>query len=309
MLLYNNEPPVSQDNPLDDFRGDRVYLGADHARNERRTRLAAVICAVSLVAQVGGGVAFNSMALAAGGLHMAAHLAALLTAALAYAAARKYADDPRFSFGTGKLGYLAGFANAVGLALTAIVIGVESLHRVMSPEAVHYHSAIWVGFIALGVNLLTAWLLRPSGGAAHAHDADGDLNLGAAFLHLSADVVVSVLALGALALGHWLGWTWADPAAGLLGAVLVARFAWSLLRRAGAVLLDMNPSGRLTEDVRKRLEGPGERLLDLHLWRLGPGHHAVIAVVEGDEEAVAYRARLADLPGVSHVTVEVRRLA
>lgn len=291
---------------LDDFRGDRVYLGADHARNERRTRLAAFICAISLVAQVAGGLVFNSMALAAGGLHMAAHLAALSTAALAYAAARRYADDPRFSFGTGKLGYLAGFANAVGLALTAIVIGFESAQRVLYPEPVEYGPAVWVGLIGLAVNVFSAWLLRPVHGEIHAHDEDGDLNIGAAFLHISADVVVSVLALIGLVVGSRLGWTWADPAAGLLGAVLVARFAWSLLRRAGAVLLDMNPSEALTKEVMARLEGPGERLVDLHLWRLGPGHHAVIAVVEGKQTAADYRARLNGLPGVSHVTIEVR---
>lgn len=297
------------DAPLDDFREDRVYLGADHARNERRTRVVVAICAVSLVAQTAGGLIFNSMALTAGGLHMAAHLAALSAAALAYAAARRFAGDRRFTFGTGKLGYLAAFANAVGLGLTAVVIAVEATQRLIDPEPVAYSAAAGLGLVSLGVNLVCAWVLRPERGAVHHHDEVGDLNLGAAFLHLTSDVVVSVLAIAGLLAGRWLGWTWADSAAGLLGAALVARFAWDLARRAGGVLLDMNPSQALTDEVRQRLERPGERLLDLHLWRLGPGHHAVVAVIVSDEPqpAQAYRARLADLPGVSHVTVEVRQ--
>jgi cation diffusion facilitator family transporter len=292
---------------MDAFRGDRIYLGADHARNERRTRIVAVICAVSLVMQVTGGLAFNSMALTAGGLHMAAHLAALVTASVAYAFARRFAADARFSFGTGKVGYLAGFANAVALAFTALLIAIESVERLIEPQAVVYGAAIWVAVFSLGVNTVSALLLRP-GRSGHPHDHDGDLNIGAAYLHLSADVIVSSLAIAGLLAGRILGWGWADPAAGLLGAALVARFAWSLTRRAGAVLLDMNPSLELTEEVRQRLSAPGERLIDLHLWRLGPGHHAVLAVIAADDPQgpQAYRARLAGLPGLSHITVEVR---
>jgi cation diffusion facilitator family transporter len=291
----------------DAFRDDRVYLGADHARNEQRTRIVAVICAVSLMVQVGGGLIFNSMALTAGGLHMAAHLAALVTASLAYHFARKFASDVRFSFGTGKLGYLAGFANAVALAVTALLIAIESIERLIEPQDVAYGAALWVAAFSLAVNTVSALLLRPTG-HRHEHDQDGDLNLGAAYLHLSADVIVSTLAIAGLLAGRALGWGWADPVAGLLGAALVARFAWSLTRRAGAVLLDMNPSAELTEEVRARLTAPGERLLDLHLWRLGPGHHAVLAIVsaENPQDPQAYRQRLAGLPGLSHITVEVR---
>ena len=286
---------------MDAFRGDRVYLGADHARNERRTRIVAAICAVSLAAQVTGGLVFNSMALTAGGLHMAAHLAALLTASLAYAAARRYASDRRFSFGTGKLGYLAGFANAVALAVTALVIAIESVERLISPEEVAYDAAIWIAALSLAVNLVSALVLRP-------RDEGQDLNIGAAYLHLSADVLVSGLAIAGLVAGRALGWQWADAVAGLIGAALVARFAWSLIRRAAGVLLDMNPDPALTENIRERLSAPGERLLDLHLWRLGPGHHALVAVIaaENPQPPQVYRDRLAGLAQLSHITVEVR---
>ena len=294
---------------LDAFRADRRYLGADHARNERRTWIVAGICVVTLAAQIAGGVAFNSMALVANGLHMAAHVAALAVAAFAYRLARVYADDPRFAFGTGKLGYLAGFANAAVLAMTALLIVLESVERLLEPSPVDYRGALGLAAGALVVNLVCVALLRPS--VRHAHDRDGDLNLSAAHLHLAADAVVSALAIAGLAAGALLGWNWADAVAGLAGAALVAHFAWRLLRRAGAVLLDVNPSPELTEEVRRRLQREGEEVVDLHLWRLGPGHHAAIVVVaaEQPQPAEAYRARLKGLAGLSHITVEVRATA
>jgi cation diffusion facilitator family transporter len=290
---------------LDGFRTDRLYLGADHARNERRTWLVTAICAATLAAQLVGGALFRSMALTASGLHMAAHVAVLLTAAVAYRLARRLAKDPRFAFGAGKVGYLAGFANAVVLAITAVTIAVESIQRIAAPEDVHYRSAIPLAAAGLVVTLACVWLLRPT----HvAHDKDGDLNLSAAHLHLTADAAISVLTIAGLLAGQALGWRFADPLAGLIGAGLVAQFAYGLLRRAAAALLDVNPSPALTEEIRKRLEASGARVLDLHLWRLGPGHHAAIVVVTQDppQPSAAYRRRLEDLPGLSHLTVEVR---
>jgi cation diffusion facilitator family transporter len=293
---------------LDAFRDDRTYLGADHRRNERRTWIVTAICAATLVAQVAGGLAFRSMALTASGLHMAAHVAALLVAAGAYALARRHADDPRFAFGTGKLGYLAGFANACVLALTAVLIAVESGRRLIAPESVDYVAAFPIAAGGLVVNLVCVWLLRPTGAHAHRHDAAGDLNLSAAHLHLTADALVSLLALFAMLAGLLLGWGFVDALAGLAGAALVGHFAWRLLRQAGASLLDVNPSPALTAEVRGRLEAEGERVIDLHLWRLGPGHHAAIAVLAAahPQPVEAYRARLRGLPGLSHLTIEVR---
>jgi cation diffusion facilitator family transporter len=291
---------------LDAFRQDRTYLGADHARNERRTWIVTAICAATLVAQIAGGLVFHSMALTASGLHMAAHVAALGTAAAAYALARRWANDRRFAFGAGKLGYLAGFANAVVLAVVAILIGVESLSRLIAPEAVDYDSALPLAVAGLAVTLVCMALLRP--GPAHAHDKDGDLNISAAHLHLTADAAVSVLAIAGLAAGRQLGWAWADPLAGLAGAGLVAQFALSLVRRGAAALLDMNPSPELAAEVTQRLQAEGERVLDLHLWRLGPGHFAAVAVVAGGPgtTVAGLRARLNGLAALSHVTLELR---
>ena len=298
--------PTDLQPPIDAFRGDRIYLGADHARNERRTWIVAGVSLLTLAAQVAGGIIFHSMALIANGLHVGAHVAALTVAAAAYAVARKLSADRRFAFGTGKVGYLAGFANAVVLGITALLIAIESLQRLLAPEAVAYEGAIALAAAALAINLVCVWLLRPA--TRHAHDRDGDLNLSAAHLHLSADAAVSALAIAGLAAGRYLGWAWADPVAALVGAGLVAHFAWNLLSRAGAVLLDVNPSPELTAEVRRRLEAAGAEVLDLHLWRLGPGHHAAICVVTGADllPVNQYHARLAGLDGLSHVTIEVR---
>lgn len=297
--------------PLDGFRADRVYLGADHARNERRVWLAAGICALTLTAQLAGGLAFNSMALVAGGIHMAAHVAALCVAGLAYLLARRYAADRRFSFGAGKVGYLAAFANAVALGITALLLAGESLTHFSDGAETHYHEASQLAVAVLGVNLLCMWLLRPARAANDRQEDADDVNLRGAHLHLAADVAVSILSIAGLLAGGRLGWTWADPLAGLLGALLVGRFAWTLGASAGAVLLDMSPSPRLTGEVRRRLGALGVRLIDLHLWRLGPGHHAAIAVLADPQgrPAHTFRAQLADLAGLSHLTVEVRQVA
>src|SRR5437899_4602746 len=192
---------------LDNYRTERSFLGADHQRNERRTWIVAAICAVTLAAQVAGGLVFHSMALTASGLHMGAHVAALLTAAGAYALARRYAVSPRFVFGTGKLGDLAGFANAMVLGVTAILIAVESLQRLRTPEPVDYGSALPLAVAGLAVTLVCVWLLRPRGPAQ-------DLNISAAHLHLSADAFAGVLAIAGLAAGQRFGWAWAAPVAG-----------------------------------------------------------------------------------------------
>jgi cation diffusion facilitator family transporter len=307
-LTSTTSAPDRSPQALDAFRDDRVYLGADHRRNERRTWIVTVICALTLVALVAGGAVTRSLALMASGLHMAAHVAALLVASAAYALARRHAGNPAFSFGTGKLGYLAGFANGVVLAVTAVLIAVQSVMRLLNPEIVDFADALPIAAGGLVVNLVCIWLLKPTGAAAARNDPQGDLNLSAAHLHLTADAAVSVLALLAVLAGRQLGWSFADPLAGLLAAGLVAQFAWTLVKRAGAALLDINPSRELTAEVRRRLSAEGERVIDLHLWRLGPGHHAVIAVIAAAHPmpVATYRARLAGLAGLSHVTVEVR---
>ena len=184
---------------------------------------------------------------------------------------------------------------------------MESGRHLLAPSPVAYDGALALAAAALAVNLVCMWLLRPAAG--HAHDQDGDLNLSAAHLHLAGDAAISALAIVGLGLGRVFDWPWADSLAGLAGAALLAHFAYRLLVRTGAVLLDVNPSPELTAEIGQRLEREGERLIDLHLWRLGPGHHAAIVVIEAQapQDAGVYRTRLAGLPGLSHVTVETRQ--
>ena len=291
---------------------DHVFLGARHARHERRTRWVVVLSFVVMVAELWGGWAYRSVALVADGLHMSTHAGALLVAAAAYAFARRRARDPRFALGTGKIGDLAAFASGVGLAVMAALIASESVGRMLHPEPVAFVEAAWVAMLGAVVSLASAGLLHHHDhGAAHgrAAHAERDLNVWAAYLHMLADVVTSLLTVAALLVGAATGWLWLDPLVGLLGAALVASFAVTLLRRAGAVLLDMRPPGDAADRVRARLEVGGDRVSDLHLWRLGPGHLALIAQVTSPspKPVEAYHARLQGLTGLSHVTIEVVR--
>ena len=296
------------------WRHEHVFLGERHQGHERRTWLVVALTAVTMIAEIVGGTLFGSVALVADGWHMSTHAAALAIAALAYRFARTYAHDPRFSFGTGKLGELAGFTSAAILAVVAVLIACESVARLVSPVAISFMQALPIAVIGLGVNLACAWLLHDHGHEHHVHgDGDhdhdhyGDTNIRAAYVHVLADALTSVLAIVALVAGRIYGWVWLDPAIGLVGAAVIAAWSVALMRSAGAVLLDMVPSSALERLVRGRLQGEGDRITDLHLWRLGPGHMGLIAAVVTDTPLPpdAYKARLTGIGGLSHVTVEV----
>jgi cation diffusion facilitator family transporter len=344
---------------------------------------------------------FGSIALVADGLHMSTHAGALLLAALAYRYARRHAADPRFSFGTGKLGDLAGFTSAIVLALIALLIGWEAVSRLLSPVPIAFSEAIPIACIGLAVNIASAWLL--GGGAHHHHghadrhllDLNGrrltleiyedgvpprfriheplpagavwaetvrpngsrqrfvfadvagvlesveeipephaftvklhvgdacasvpfaeheasaahrDNNMRAAIIHVMADAAVSVLVIAGLLLARAFGWLWMDPLAGIIGACVIAAWAYGLVRDTARILLDMNPDRQLTERLRREIEADGDRLTDLHVWRLGPGHlGAVLSVVTGQNRRPEdYRQKLRHFPALSHVTVEVQ---
>ena len=299
---------------LDDWRHDHVFLGAAHDRNERRTWVVVGLTATMMVVEIAGGTLFGSMALLADGWHMSTHAGALAISAFAYRFARRHARDPRFAFGTGKLGDLAAFASAVLLALIALLIGYESVVRVFQPVPIHYAEATAIAVVGLAVNLLSAWIL----GAGHDHDHDHghgdhhhdhDHNLRAAFVHVMADALTSVLAIAGLLAAWGYGWTWLDPVIGLVGALVIAHWSWRLIRDAGAVLLDATPDGELATAIRGRLEQGDDRIADLHVWRVGPGHHAAIVSLVSDAPlpVEAYKDRLSGLARLSHVTVEVHR--
>jgi cation diffusion facilitator family transporter len=301
---------------MEGWTHDHVFLGADHARNERRTRAVTALCCTMMVAEIVGGILFRSMALVADGLHMSTHAAALLIAATAYIFARRRANDRRFTFGTGKFGDLAGFTSAIVLAMIALLIAWESVARLVHPVPIAFNEAIPIAALGLGVNLLSAWLLRDEHDHDH-HDHSGDhrhsrdLNLRAAYVHVLADAAVSILAVIGLVIARELEWLWIDAAMGIIGAAVISNWALALMRAAGAVLLDIRPNAALVGSVRECLEQGSDRIADLHLWRVGPGHNAVVATIVSHEPQAPsfYKERLANLPGLSHVTIEVERCA
>jgi cation diffusion facilitator family transporter len=400
-----------------------VFLGEGHETSERRTWAVIWLCGAMMLVEIVGGWLFGSLALIADGLHMSTHAGALLLAALAYTFARRYANDPRFTFGTGKLGDLAGFTSAIILAMIALLIGYEAVSRLVAPVPISFTEAIPIAVLGLGVNVASAWLLsggvhlghshdhghgtadpthdhdeskrietrngaivldvfedgvpprfrlkaesgpaltasavsvetlRPDGGRQvfafedrggflesideipephafnanmtiggetlpvifeehdHAHGAAArDNNMRAAIVHVIADATVSVMVIVGLTLAWMFGWLWMDPVVGIVGACVIASWSAALIRDTGAVLLDMNPDRNMAENLRRTIESDGDRVADLHLWRLGPGHlGAVVSVVTPSERCEAdYRAKLARFRSLSHLTIEVRRAA
>jgi cation diffusion facilitator family transporter len=396
---------------------NHVFLGQEHRSSERKTWAVIALCSAMMVLEIVGGLAFGSIALVADGWHMSTHAGALLLAALAYTYARRHASDPRFSFGAGKIGDLAGYSSAIILAMIALMIGYESIARLFAPAPIRFAEAIPVACLGLAVNVASAWLLGGDGhghshahgyshGEHHEHDesrliaiSDGeavleifedgvpprfrlrarsgqpltaaatsvetlrpdgrrqafafaerngflesveeisephaftayvtlagqtvatsfeehehapeaaarDNNMRAAVIHVLADAAVSVLVIVGLLLALAFGWLWMDPLAGIVGAGVIASWAFSLIRDTGAILLDMNPDRRMADKIRDAIESDGDRLADLHLWRLGPGHlGAIVSVVTATQRgANDYRAKLARFKALSHLTIEV----
>ncbi len=293
---------------------------------ERGTRRVLWITLATMVVEIGAGLAFNSMALLADGWHMGSHAVAIGMAVLAYAAVRRYADDPRFAFGTWKIEVLGGYTSALLLVGVAALMLAGSLERLLSPRPIHYPQAMAVAALGLGVNLACALIL----GKAHAHhdhghghqhdhghghghgDAHPDLNLRSAYVHVIADAATSVLALLALAGGWWAGWAWLDPAMGVVGAVLILAWARGLLRDTGKVLLDREMDAPVVAEIREAVEtGPeagDTRLADLHVWRVGRLAYAcAMALVTHDPALTPQRVREAlSVHGeIVHSTIEI----
>src|SRR4051794_30782920 len=297
---------------IEPWTHDHVFLGHRHARNERRTWFVVALTAVMMIGEIAAGSLFGSMALLADGWHMATHAAALGIAAVAYLFARRHARNSSFAFGTGKFGDLAGFCSAIILAMIAIQIAWESAVRLVNPVPIAYGEAIAVAALGLGVNLVSAWLLRDTHDGHHGHGHSHghrhhDNNLRAAYVHVLADAATSVLAILALVVAMAAQWVWADPAVGIVGSLVIAGWAWGLIRDSGAVLLDVSSDKKLEGVIRDRLELKGDKVTDLHLWQVGPGHRAAIISLVSDQPLppATYKRRLAGLRGLSHVTIEV----
>jgi len=331
---------------LSRWRQPHDFRHAHEQQAEKRLWWVIVITLVTMLAELIGGYAFGSMAVVADGWHMGSHAAALAISALGYAAARRLTGHARFTFGTGKIGPLAGYSSALLLGGVALLMGGQSLERLIAPVEVHFDQALAIAVIGLLVNLACAWILRERphehghayeqarghvGANAHTHGhvhAQGhdqvhertrqrgpgsgshqhDHNLAAAYLHVLADALTSVLAIAALLAGKWYGWVALDPAVGILGAIVIAHWSLGLLRRSGRVLLDAEDTGPLEERVRALLEGqPHTHVADLHVWRIGMNAYACIATVvtRGQASVEIFKEKLAAVPEIRHVTVEV----
>lgn len=284
-----------------------VFLGHDHGRAEHRAKLAALITALFMLVEIAFGFAYHSMALLADGVHMATHVGALGLAALAYFLARRHAGDARFTFGSGKFGDLAAFASALLLGVAGLAVAAQSVEQLVFPVAVHFADALLIAAIGLGVNLVSALILRDTHDRGHGHHHDH--NMRAAYLHVLADAATSALAVIALAAGALYGTVWLDPLVGLVGAGVIISWAWGLTRNSAMVLLDAEDDPVLAREIRAMIEDELKaRVADLHLWRLGPGHRGLIVSLicadqtSADTVRAALRSRYGDL---SHVTVEI----
>ena len=295
---------------MDDHSHD--FLGASHERNARRTRWVVGLTAITTVTEITFGTITGSMALVADGWHMATDSLSLAISVFAYSYASRCANDPRFAWGTGKVGTLAGFASALVLLAVGAGILVESVIRLLHPEKVDYPEALLVAALGLVINLACALILGHGHGHSdhshdhdhHAHDHGADLNLRSAYLHVIADAVTSVTAIVALLAAWQLGWRWADAAVGILGALIIMRWSVVLLGQTSRILLDRVPDEALSAELRRKVEGDGDvRVNDWHLWTVGPNRYAAIVCASGttpDE----IRRRLGSDRRIAHLTVE-----
>ena len=292
-------------------------FNVDDPHGERNTRRVILLTLSMMIIEITAGYLFGSMALLADGWHMGTHAVALGITALAYFYARRHSDSPDFSFGTGKVGVLGGFASAVVLAMIALLMGVESVQRLISPQAIRFNEAIAVAFVGLAVNVVSALLLQEKTGHDVGHDHGHrhgpvkkirDHNLRAAYLHVLADALTSLLAIVALSTGKVFGWIWMDPIMGIAGAMIISRWSYSLLIGSGRVLLDRDVNPQAVEEIRSKIEADADnRVSDIHVWRVGAQHlSAIISIVTRYPKSPDhYKKLLADYNEIVHVTVEV----
>jgi len=293
------------------WQHDHNFSG-DTSSAEKRTRRVVVLTTAMMLVEIVAGYFFHSMALVADGWHMGTHVAAFVLAAAAYAYGRRHARDARFTFGTGKVGVLGAFTSAIVLSIIALIIAVDSIHRLVAPQAIHFRDAIIVAIVGLFVNLLSAFMLKDDHhhhGHGHSHGHSHDLNLKAAYIHVLADTFTALGAVVALTTGYFLGWVWLDPAMGLVGTIVILSWAWTLLRDSGSILLDSVPkSSDLPVVIREVIESDGDsKITDLHIWQVGSGKFAAIigVVAHHPRTADEYRAALRIHEELVHVTVEV----
>jgi cation diffusion facilitator family transporter len=302
-----------QTHPIDFWQHQHDFAVIEE-HGERRTRQVLILTAITMLLEVAAGMAYGSMALLADGWHMGTHVAAFVITIVAYRFAKRHANSRNFAFGPGKVSVLGGFASAIALAAAALLMLIESLQRLLSPQSIHFNEAILVAALGLTVNIVSAYLLRDHHDHHHDHDGDHDTghhhdhNLKAAYLHVLADALTSVLAIAALMFGKYLGWNWLDPVIGIVGAAVIARWAWGLLRETGVILLDGSIDGKYLAAIQEKIENEFDnRVADMHVWRVGPADYAAILsiVTHHPQKMEYYKGLLADFKEISHLTIEL----
>lgn len=315
---------------LTPFSHAHTFEAAGTAERERAMARVTLLTLVAMAIELAAGWWSGSLALLADGWHMGTHALALGGAALAYRLARRATARGGVGFGGWKIEVLAAYTSGLALALVAVGLVIDSVQRLLQPQPVAYLEAMGVAVFGLAVNLLSAWWLGRAGGHDHGHERDHDHhpahghagphghhghhghdhNFSAAYMHVLADALTSVLAIGALAGGLWFGWGWLDAAAAMLGAALIARWAWGVLRVSASSLVDSAGHPALAQRVRAAIESDGDaKLADLHVWQVGGAAWAAEMCIVADRPLAPddYRGRLAALPGLAHVTIEVNR--
>jgi cation diffusion facilitator family transporter len=283
-----------------------------HKKGERRTKQVLVLTFLTMVVEITAGTVFGSMALLADGWHMGTHVAAFMITIIAYRYSRVHAHDDTFAFSPGKVGVLGGFASSIALGAVALMMIVESTERLLEPRIIHFDEAIAVAAFGLMINLISALLLRDHHHHAHGHHHGHhhDQNLKAAYMHVLADALTSVLAIVALVCGKYYGWNWLDPVMGMVGALVIVRWSYGLMKETSPILIDESIDARYKIAVKKKIESDADnRVSDLHIWRVGPNHFAIIlSVVSHTPKAPQYyKALLKDFHKLSHITVEVNK--
>ena len=280
-------------------------------KGERRTLYVLILTAITMVVEIIAGSVYGSMALLADGWHMGTHVAAFMITIFAYRFSRKHADNPAFAFGTGKVNVLGGFASAVALAVVALVMLIESLNRIVDPHVIFFNQAIAVACLGLFINLISAFLLKDDHShhhEHHGHDHHHDHNLRAAYLHVIADAMTSLLAIIALVSGKYLGWNWLDPVMGIVGAIIITRWSYGLLKQTGPILLDASIEEEYQLKIKDAIEKDSDnKISDIHIWKVGANHYAAIIslVTHFPNSTEHYKSLLSDFHKLSHVTIEV----
>lgn len=289
----------------------------ENVQGERNTWKVIALTFLMMVVEIVTGMLFGSMALLADGFHMATHTFALGITAIAYYYSRKHANDPRYSFGTGKIGVLGGFTSAIFLAMVSFAMIFESIIRLSTPRSIQFNEAILVAVIGLIVNLVSAYLLHGHDVGHHhsehehdnhQHNDHHDHNLRAAYLHVIADALTSVLAIVALLAGKYFGWIWMDPLMGIVGAIVILKWAYGLVNQTGKILLDHNVGNDFMTKIKTILESDSDtRISDIHAWRLSSQKYAaIIAIVTHyPKPPDYYKSLLEPLTDIAHLTVEV----